>query len=72
VLVAGRCFSATHDAHAAVRSMAQCMAMGQAAGTAAALAARGRGDPRDLPFDRLRAALGDAGAILTPEMAAAP
>jgi hypothetical protein len=39
VLVAGRCFSATHDAHASVRSMAQCMAMGQAAGTAAAMAA---------------------------------
>lgn len=36
VLVAGRCFSATHDAHASVRSMAQCMAMGQAAGTATA------------------------------------
>ena len=33
VLVAGRCFSATHDAHASVRSMGQCMAMGQAAGT---------------------------------------
>jgi hypothetical protein len=46
------------------------MAMGQAAGTAAALAACDRADPRDLPFDRLRAALGDAGAILTPEMAA--
>ena len=31
VLVAGRCFySATHDAHASVRSMALCMAMGQA------------------------------------------
>ena len=41
VLVAGRCFSATHDAHASVRSMGQCMAMGQAAGTAAALAAAG-------------------------------
>jgi hypothetical protein len=71
VLVAGRCFSATHDAHAAVRSMAQCMAMGQAAGTAAALAVRARADLRDLPFDRLRAALAEAGAILTPEMAAA-
>lgn len=35
-LVAGRCFSATHDAHASVRSMAQCMAMGQAAGVLAA------------------------------------
>ena len=31
------CFSATHDAHASARSMATCMAMGQAAGTAAAL-----------------------------------
>ena len=41
-LVAGRCFSATHDAHASIRSMAQCMAMGQAAGTTAALAAAAR------------------------------
>jgi hypothetical protein len=71
VLVAGRCFSATHDAHASVRSMAQCMAMGQAAGTAAALAVAARVDPRDLPFDRLRAALARAGAILTPDLARA-
>jgi hypothetical protein len=71
VLVAGRCFSATHDAHASVRSMAQCMAMGQAAGTAAALAAVARVDPRDLPFDRLRAALREAGAILAPHRATA-
>ena len=33
--VAGRCFSATHDAHASCRSMAQTMAMGHAAGLAA-------------------------------------
>jgi hypothetical protein len=71
VLVAGRCFSATHDAHASVRSMAQCMAMGQAAGTAAALAVTRRVDLRDLPFDRLRAALRGAGAILTPDLAVA-
>ena len=71
VLVAGRCFSATHDAHASVRSMAQCMAMGQAAGTAAALAAAGRLDPRELPFPRLRAALSAAGAVLTPDLATA-
>jgi hypothetical protein len=72
VLVAGRCFSASHDAHASVRSMAQCMAMGQAAGTAAALAAAGRLDPRELPFSRLRAALSEAGAVLTPDLATAP
>jgi hypothetical protein len=71
VLVAGRCFSATHDAHASVRSMAQCMAMGQAAGTAAALAAAAGTDPRALPFPRLAAALRRGGAILDPDLAAA-
>jgi hypothetical protein len=35
VWVAGRCFSATHDAHASCRSMAQTMSMGTAAGFAA-------------------------------------
>jgi hypothetical protein len=79
VLVAGRCFSATHDAHASVRSMAQCMAMGQAAGTAAAMAAgapdaSGPGrratavrDPRDLDGAVLRDRLRRDGAILALE-----
>lgn len=35
VWMVGRCFSATHDAHASCRSMAQTMSMGQAAGFAA-------------------------------------
>ena len=48
LLVAGRCFSATHDAHASARSMATCMAMGQAAGTAAAMAAASGTTPRAL------------------------
>jgi hypothetical protein len=72
VLVAGRCFSATHDAHASVRSMAQCMAMGQAAGTAAAMAA-GRiqsGAVRAIDVAGLRSRLAADGAIL--EMALAP
>ena len=64
VLVAGRCFSATHDAHASVRSMAQCMAMGQAAGTAAALATGAGITPRDLDIHVLRARLRRDGAIL--------
>ncbi|MFL5645905.1 MAG: FAD-dependent oxidoreductase [Chloroflexota bacterium] len=64
VLVAGRCFSATHDAHASVRSMAQCMAMGQAAGTAAAIAVARGTDPRDVPVGTLQERLRAAGAIL--------
>ena len=64
VLVAGRCFSATHDAHASVRSMAQCMAMGQAAGTAAALSIDVGADPRAVGSDALRARLGADGALL--------
>lgn len=37
LIVAGRCLSATHGALASARNSAQCMAMGQAAGTAAAI-----------------------------------
>ena len=69
LLVAGRCFSATHDAHASVRSMAQCMAMGQAAGTAAALAVEAGLTPRELPIDRLLRRLRADGAILALEAA---
>jgi hypothetical protein len=65
VLVAGRCFSATHDAHASVRSMAQCMVMGQAAGTAAGLAAQLAVAPREVPFPVLRDRLVANGAILS-------
>lgn len=65
VLVAGRCFSATHDAHASVRSMAQCMAMGQAAGTAAALCVAAKKSPRDLNVSILQEQLRSDGAILT-------
>ncbi len=64
VLVAGRCFSATHDAHASVRSMGQCMAMGQAAGTAAALSLAGGGLVRELHFPDVRDRLLKLGAVL--------
>jgi glycine/D-amino acid oxidase-like deaminating enzyme len=66
LLVAGRCFSATHDAHASARSMATCMAMGQAAGTAAALAAAGDTVPRTVSGDTLREHLALDGALLEP------
>ena len=64
VLVAGRCFSASHDAHASARNMAQCMAMGQAAGTAAALAARSGCDPHEVEVEKLQGVLAEAGALI--------
>ncbi len=66
LLVAGRCFSATHDAHASARSMATCMAMGQAAGTAAAQAVASGAPPRGLDPDVVRQRLLDGGALLEP------
>ncbi|MDQ2674736.1 MAG: FAD-dependent oxidoreductase [Chloroflexota bacterium] len=71
ILVAGRCFSATHDAHASARSMATCMAMGQAAGTAAAMAASRSITPRSLEVSSLRERLAADGALLQPLEAAA-
>lgn len=62
LLVAGRCFSATHDAHASCRSMAQTMTMGQAAGTAAALAVQGDMLPHTLDISRLQEKLRQMGA----------
>ena len=64
ILTPGRCFSATHDAQASIRSLAQCMAMGQAAGTAAALAAKGDGMVRDVGHGAVRDRLAEDGAIL--------
>ncbi len=64
LLTAGRCFSATHDAHASVRSMAQCMAMGQAVGTAAVLLFRPAKSVQDISVPKLQRALRQAGAIL--------
>jgi len=64
LLVAGRCFSATHDAHASVRSMAQCMAMGQAAGTAASMAIQEASSPKDIDVPTLQRKLRDTGALL--------
>ncbi|HUR15747.1 MAG TPA: FAD-dependent oxidoreductase [Candidatus Limnocylindrales bacterium] len=64
LLVAGRCFSATHDAHASARSMATCMAMGQAAGTTAAIGAARGCTPREVTASEVRQRLVDDGAIL--------
>ena len=64
LLVAGRCLSATHDAHASARSMGQCMAMGQAAGTAAALATARRDHATGVEAGALRERLAARGVIL--------
>jgi len=64
VLVAGRCISATHEALASARVMAQCMAMGEAAGTAAALAVRHGCSTRQVDMAVLRQSLTAQGAIL--------
>lgn len=67
VVVAGRCLSASHDAHASARNMAQCMAMGQAAGTAAAMAADAGASVSDVDAGQLRKTLIADGALLDPE-----
>lgn len=66
VIVAGRCLSATHEAHASCRSIAQCLAMGQAAGTAAVQALdTGTGAAlRDIDVPRLQRQLLTDGAIV--------
>ena len=70
--VAGRCFSATHDAHASCRSMAQTMSMGQAAGLAAALSLESDCGARDVPISSLQSSLVELGAVLeTPANVAA-
>jgi hypothetical protein len=46
--------------------MATCMAMGQAAGTAAALAVRSGVAPRALDASEVRARLANDGALLEP------
>ena len=64
LLVAGRSVSSDHRANSALRVQASCMAMGQAAGVAAALAARQDCDPRNVGIDGIKKALEGIGAIV--------
>lgn len=64
LLVSGRCFSATFEAQAGTRGMAPCAAMGQAAGTAAALSACSGTTLREIDIDVLRSTLEEDGACL--------
>ncbi len=67
LLVAGRCLSADAEADGAVRVMPPAMAMGQAAGTAAALCAASGTSPRALDPVPLLAALREHGAFLAAD-----
>jgi hypothetical protein len=64
LIVAGRCISAARRALASARITGTCMAMGQAAGTAAALAAAANCELRDLDIGRLRDTLRSQGVVL--------
>ncbi|TDH28646.1 FAD-dependent oxidoreductase [Segetibacter sp. 3557_3] len=68
LLVAGRCISTTHEAMSAIRVMAPCMAMGEAAGRAAKLAVRKGIRVADVDVSELQQELLDSGAYLrTPD-----
>lgn len=64
LLVAGRCISTTHEAMAAIRVMSTCMAMGEAAGRAAAIAAHRGITPSAIDVSALRDQLRACGAYL--------
>ncbi len=64
LLVAGRCASMTHDGHSAARVSGACFVMGQAAGTAAALALANGCTPHDLRVADLQRRLVEQGAFL--------
>jgi len=64
LLVTGRCVSATFEAQAAIRTTPTVGAMGQAAGIAAAMAAKAHIDTADVDIVRLQKALIKQGAYL--------
>ena len=64
LLIAGRCISSDRAANSGLRVQAACMATGQAAGEAAALAAASCRDPREVPLRELRRRLKASGHII--------
>lgn len=61
-MMAGKCLSATHEAIASTRVIPICMAQGQAAGTAAAIAVRRGQGVREVPVSLLQDLLVAQGA----------
>lgn len=66
LLVAGRSISTTHEAMSAIRVMAPCMAMGEAAGRAAKMAVRNNIPPSRIDVNKLQEELLAKGAYLRP------
>jgi len=64
ILVAGRCVSSDRLANSGLRVQASCMAMGQAAGATAALAAQSNTTPLEVPMKDIREMLRKHGAII--------
>ena len=64
LLIAGRCASMTHEGQSAARVSGACFAMGEAAGTAAALALSGNTIPRDIGVEKLQQGLRAQGAFI--------
>ncbi len=64
LMVCGRAVSSTHEALSSLRIMPVCMALGQAAGTAAALCVKKKIKPRKLGFEELRKVLNEQEADL--------
>ena len=71
VLIAGRMMTVDLVAHNSTRNTACCLVCGQAAGTAAAMAAAARKPPAELEVAQLRARLQDDGVLLAPRPEAA-
>ena len=64
LLVAGRCLSATHEAQASVRIMPICCCLGQAVGTAAAVALKSGENVHTVHIKDLQRKLVENGAVL--------
>ena len=67
LLLAGRCISGSHEAHASYRVQRISMAIGAASGAAAAIAAKNRVQPRNVDAAEIRALLG-----LSPDPSSTP
>ena len=64
LLVAGRCISADHEAQASVRIMPTVCCLGEAAGSAAALAYKYKTNMADVDVKKLRKLLSGSGAMV--------